>query len=129
MFCPQCKAEYRVGFTRCSDCDVELVDHLPIEKLSTAPIRRTFEADRFALEAELVVIRTYQNAIEADLAKSALEAAGIPTILSDSVSRQYISPSLPLQLLVRAEDAEDAEKILDLDVSRADDAQNRSEPL
>lgn len=25
MFCPQCKAEYRQGFTRCSDCDVDLV--------------------------------------------------------------------------------------------------------
>jgi hypothetical protein len=27
MFCPQCKAEYRQGFTRCTDCDVELVEH------------------------------------------------------------------------------------------------------
>jgi hypothetical protein len=26
MYCPQCKAEYRQGFTRCSDCDVDLVD-------------------------------------------------------------------------------------------------------
>jgi hypothetical protein len=26
MYCPQCKAEYRQGFTRCSDCDVELVE-------------------------------------------------------------------------------------------------------
>ena len=26
MFCPECKAEYRQGFTRCSDCDVELVE-------------------------------------------------------------------------------------------------------
>jgi len=25
MYCPQCKAEYREGFTRCADCDVELV--------------------------------------------------------------------------------------------------------
>ena len=25
MFCPQCKAEYRQGFTRCADCDVDLV--------------------------------------------------------------------------------------------------------
>ena len=25
MYCPQCKAEYRQGFTRCVDCDVELV--------------------------------------------------------------------------------------------------------
>jgi len=29
MFCPQCKAEYRPGFTRCADCDVELVHELP----------------------------------------------------------------------------------------------------
>jgi hypothetical protein len=29
MFCPQCKAEYRQGFTRCADCDVELVYELP----------------------------------------------------------------------------------------------------
>jgi hypothetical protein len=29
MFCPQCKAEYRQGFTRCADCDVELVWELP----------------------------------------------------------------------------------------------------
>ncbi len=28
MFCPQCHAEYRLGFTRCSDCDVDLVDEL-----------------------------------------------------------------------------------------------------
>lgn len=26
MFCPQCKAEYRPGFSRCSDCDVDLVE-------------------------------------------------------------------------------------------------------
>jgi membrane protease YdiL (CAAX protease family) len=25
MFCPQCAADYRAGFTRCSDCDVSLV--------------------------------------------------------------------------------------------------------
>lgn len=26
MFCPLCKSEYREGFTRCADCDVDLVD-------------------------------------------------------------------------------------------------------
>lgn len=29
MFCPQCKAEYRRGFTHCVDCDVDLVSELP----------------------------------------------------------------------------------------------------
>src|ERR1700722_2419519 len=28
MFCPECKAEYRAGFTRCSDCGAELVEQL-----------------------------------------------------------------------------------------------------
>src|SRR5271167_2901158 len=28
MFCPNCKAEYRAGFVRCSGCGVELVEHL-----------------------------------------------------------------------------------------------------
>jgi hypothetical protein len=27
MYCPQCKAEYRQGFTRCTDCDVDLVNN------------------------------------------------------------------------------------------------------
>jgi hypothetical protein len=35
MFCPQCQAEYRQGFTRCSDCDVDLVYALP--EVSTVP--------------------------------------------------------------------------------------------
>ena len=35
MFCPQCRAEYRPGFHRCADCDVELVSELPKEALET----------------------------------------------------------------------------------------------
>ena len=29
MFCPECRAEYRPGFTRCSDCAVDLVHEVP----------------------------------------------------------------------------------------------------
>jgi hypothetical protein len=29
MFCPICRAEYRPGFGRCSDCGVDLVELLP----------------------------------------------------------------------------------------------------
>ena len=30
MFCPGCKTEYRSGFSRCADCDVPLVERLPV---------------------------------------------------------------------------------------------------
>ena len=29
MYCPQCKAEYRQGFARCADCDIDLVYERP----------------------------------------------------------------------------------------------------
>lgn len=32
MFCPECRAEFRPGFTRCADCDVPLVDRLPARR-------------------------------------------------------------------------------------------------
>jgi hypothetical protein len=37
MFCPLCKAEYRAGFSHCSDCEVDLVEHLPVEHPALAP--------------------------------------------------------------------------------------------
>jgi hypothetical protein len=35
MFCPECRAEYRPGFTRCADCNVDLVQELPVELSGT----------------------------------------------------------------------------------------------
>ena len=35
MFCPKCEVEYRPGFMRCSDCEVDLVGVLPEEDLSS----------------------------------------------------------------------------------------------
>ncbi len=32
MFCPQCRAEYRPGFAKCADCDVDLVAELSPEQ-------------------------------------------------------------------------------------------------
>ena len=32
VYCPNCRGEYRSGFTWCKDCDVALVDELPPEQ-------------------------------------------------------------------------------------------------
>ena len=108
MFCPQCRAEYRAGFTRCSDCDVELVKQLPVEPQPSSGTDHP----------ELVVVRTYQSPVDADLARMALEAAGIESMVgSDDQGGQ--SPGLAftqgIALLVRSEDVKDADEILRVD--------------
>ncbi len=37
MYCPRCKAEYREGFDRCTDCEVELVASLEQEAMLGDP--------------------------------------------------------------------------------------------
>jgi hypothetical protein len=44
VFCPVCKSEYRVGFTKCSDCATDLVDSLP------EPVRASASPDIVANE-------------------------------------------------------------------------------
>ena len=38
MFCPRCKAEFRQGFTHCSDCDVDLVWELPKDAIEVRAV-------------------------------------------------------------------------------------------
>jgi hypothetical protein len=118
-----------VGFVRCSDCAVELVDHLPVDAPSHSPvdvrandIPRDFETEQL----ELVVIRTFQSGLDADLAKAVLDAAGIESIVRNDggVGRHYLGLALTqgIDLLVRSEDAEDADKLLDIDVTGEDNS-------
>ena len=118
MFCPRCKAEYRAGFRRCSDCDIELVEELPPPQ-SSEPVN-----------LELVVVRTYPTVVEAELAKTALDSVGIDSMVrSDNEGGQ--SPGLTFtrgaELLVRRDDAQAADDMLDVegiegDVSEPPDA-------
>jgi len=106
MFCPQCRAEYRKGFVKCSDCDIPLVDQLPAD----SPPRR-FESDH----SDLVVLRTFATVIEADLAKSALDSVGIDSVIrSDDKGRQTpgLAFSQGVELLVRADDVTAANDML-----------------
>jgi hypothetical protein len=66
-------------------------------------------------ETELVVVKTYLNRIEADLAKGTLDAAGIDALVrADDVGgmRPHFWMS-GIALLVRAEDRDRAAKVLE----------------
>src|SRR5690242_240352 len=66
MFCPQCRVEYRDGFSRCTDCRVLLVPKLP------PPERR--ESSRLP---PLVTILRTGDAFLLGMAKSLLDSEGI----------------------------------------------------
>ena len=69
-------------------------------------------------DSELVVVRTFGDRIEADLAHSALEAAGIASMVSGD-DAGGVQPGLwtgeGVALLVREEDATIAREILDVE--------------
>ena len=67
-------------------------------------------------EVELVVVHTFSDRMEAVLAKSALEAAGIDCMLRpDDVGglRPHMAYTLGVELLVREEDADAAREIIE----------------
>jgi hypothetical protein len=69
------------------------------------------------MEDELIVVHSFGSRADADLAKSALEAAGIEAVVqSDDAGglRPHLTFVNGAHLLVRAEDAEAAREILDL---------------
>lgn len=73
MFCPQCKAEYRQGFTRCADCDVDLI-HQQDPRLGEAQ-PGTGELDDRQADLQLVwkgheeseCVRVCRNLLKADI--------------------------------------------------------------
>jgi hypothetical protein len=72
MFCPQCGSGYREGFTRCSECNVDLVATLPPEPDHTA---------------EYVPIKTVEGQLEVNQIRSFLESNGIPSEVQGESTR------------------------------------------
>ena len=107
VICPNCRAEYRPGFTNCSDCGVELVDSLPTEEHPVAhkPIGAEF----------VEVYRTYGGP-QAELLRSLLEANGIECALSgEGKNRVYnltVGQMAEVRILVDPNDVAAAESIL-----------------
>ncbi len=103
-FCPSCQIEYRAGFTRCTDCDVELVPSLPEE----AP------AEGDTTPVELVELATFPNASEAEMIQELLEDNGISTVLRGNRDPLgVVAGSTIITLLVKQADLPEAQKLYD----------------
>jgi len=74
-WCPNCKDEYRDGFTKCADCDVELVEELPKEKVQDE--EQYGEPEIVVFEKE-VVLETFVDDVEFMYVASLLDQMDIP---------------------------------------------------
>ena len=105
-FCPTCASEFRPGFTRCEECDVDLVDELPEPPdPPEAPPNPSFETvyrTTDLVEAETIRILLEGRGIEAEVQNqySGFSAIELPTSAS------------PFLITVPAADAPEASKIL-----------------
>ncbi len=106
MFCPECRSEYREGFTTCVDCEVALIPELPPEDHGGEPLVTVFEGGEPGLLA---------------LVQSLLEDAGIPYFgLRESIQDLFgagriggFSPVAgPVQIQVPESRAQEAEELL-----------------
>ena len=78
MFCPECEAEYREGFTQCSDCDVPLVTTLaprPHEEIveGLTPVMETTNCDELAIVVDRLEKAGVPYVIEAGTALARLD--------------------------------------------------------
>jgi hypothetical protein len=103
MFCPQCKTEYRPGFSRCADCGSELVDALPEE---TEEVQ-----EREGDNAKLVAILETMDQSDVVSIRMALDGEGIEYFLQGDALSGFRNVD-PVVLLVREDDAARVRELL-----------------
>lgn len=104
MFCPNCQAEYRPGFYKCADCNVDLVEELPAEEELEDEVE--YDPDVTFVE----VLRT-NSFTDTAVIKSMLDGTGIRYYINGetAASMHYIQPMV---LMVIDEDADQAAELL-----------------
>jgi hypothetical protein len=108
MYCPNCLAEYRAGFTRCPDCDVELVPELIETEQGQL-------AGDEGLGADVVRIYTAPNPATAELIRGVLANEGIESAVYGGFRTAYpvnVGPLAEVSVDVRREDAERARELI-----------------
>jgi hypothetical protein len=98
MFCPNCKAEYLAGVAVCAECDVPLVDALPV-------------IDHEKSEPTYVEVITY-NAGDIALIKSILDDGEIEYQIEGEYFNSMLPLLQPVKILVPENKVEVAKEIL-----------------
>ncbi len=108
MFCPNCRSEFRAGITTCPDCNVPLVDALPVERHDQAA---WVEVAETADPSLLPVLRSVLEGAGIPCTFEGEEAVGIfPLGLNDT---HFAQSGIAARLLVPADRLAEARELLD----------------
>lgn len=99
MYCPQCSAEYREGFTECADCKVPLL-------AGAAPSE---PPDSLDPSIELVVVLESNEPMQIAMATGLLEDTGIPFFVLGGITRLVNDVTPFLNKVVRVQVPRDRE--------------------
>lgn len=112
-FCPKCRAEYVEGVEKCSDCQVDLVEELPLN-----------DSEDYL---EMVELQEVPDEVSGVMMKGILENSGITVILRaakipmyDGIASTW-STSYWGKLLVSKDELETSRKIIDDYLSSLDE--------
>jgi hypothetical protein len=110
MFCPSCGSEYREGFSRCADCDVALVDTLPLA------------TDAHPDSGDVVTVFATGDPVLLMTATALLDEAGIPYFTRGEGTQDLFGMGRlgtgfsivagPMEIQVGAQRSEEAEDLL-----------------
>jgi hypothetical protein len=113
LFCPNCKLEYRAGFTRCADCGVDLVAALPQEAAAQEVGVHDLRSPR--------ILRRGVSASDAIIVRDALNAAGI-RFNTRRASAEIIADGTPsYEFWTNSEDRANAQSVLESALEAASD--------
>ena len=121
MYCPQCKAEYRRGFTRCADCDVDLVYELPARMPEKVQVAR--EPVALLEGEELKPLHRWADALGCADACLKLRNAGIAYRVTESPHAvgDFMEPRREFEIAVPAAQYEKAKEILGIQVEMGEE--------
>jgi hypothetical protein len=106
-FCPNCRTEYRSGFTQCPDCQMDLVESL------LQPTPEDIAEDNLCKLDDLEALADFSNVSEAELIQELLAENQIESTLRGQEDPFYTGTIRPATLLVEKHKLESAREIYD----------------
>jgi len=120
MICPNCKAEYREGFSECADCHISLVVELPRamstsneESVVEKPVRKNISLVKVFSGSDPVVLTLAKSILEKEEIRFVLRGEGTQSLFGiGTIGTGFNVITGPAEIFVDQSDVDQALKLL-----------------